>query len=150
MPMQMSVRITDHGIYQGLRKVGAGIQDWAEDEMWQFMQLVQTKASGGYTGGNTYTEVPERGYVRTGNYGRSFSIVRNGLTFTLKVAAYSKGGNEYGKYVGGDGEGEGQAPVHVGWWPVVRRVLDSMVNTELIQKMNDGLRNLLWEAGIGL
>ena len=147
MPMQMSVRVTDHGVYQGLRKLGEGLPLVAGDTLWEFMQLVQRKASGGYIGGDTYTDVPTRGYMRTGNYGRSFMVEKNGLTFKLTNATYNDG-REYGKLVGGDGYGYGQAEIHVGWWPVIYTVLTSMVDLQLVQLLGTALDQLIRDANL--
>ena len=78
-----------------------------------------------WLGGNAYA-VPERGYVRTGNLGRSAYIEQDGASTRIRVEAY-RNGVEYGKYVVGDAEGQGQAYMHAGWWMKLRDAVDAEI-----------------------
>lgn len=47
----------------------------------------------------------------------------------------------YAQYVHGDGEGEGQARIHVGRWPVARTVIEAEVERQT-ERLKDKLRSL--------
>lgn len=137
----ISIRVTDETVRIGLRKVGQGLPDATREELDEFMQEVKKEASGGYAGGNSYA-VPETGggYIRTGNYGRSTFVEREGLTYRLKNEAY-RDGRVYGKYVGGDASGNGQVPRNQ-HWPVIAQVVERLVNSQLVKQLEQKVAEL--------
>lgn len=150
MPMQISVRVTDNGITQGIRKVADGYVEATREEMDEITEDMQYEASGGYSGGSSYDLVPERGYQRTGNYGRSFVREKAGLTYRLTNATYTPTGHEYGGYVGGNSEGQGQAWMHQGVWPTIRGAVDKIVNSELVARIERKLADFFQRMGVGM
>lgn len=124
MPVQVSVRV------EGDDKIRAGLNRWARTLEPVSREVIQEhmkramKRSIPYLGGASYG-VPERGYVRTGNLGRSAYVEQTGLTTTIKVQAYNQQGREYGRYVVGGADGEGQAYMHAGWWMTLRDSVDA-------------------------
>lgn len=88
------------------------------------------KQSVPYNGGSSY-DVPERGYIRTGNLGKSTYLQESGLTYTIKSNAYSYRGKPYSVYVIGDAQGQGQARVHQGWWTPMRTAIDYQLENAL-------------------
>ena len=57
-------------------------------------------------------------YIRTGNLGRGWGVMRSG-----KTSVQFFNGTPYGPYVVGDSSGSGQAGIHAGrWWIALKRV----------------------------
>ena len=137
---QFSVRI------EGLDKLRIGLNKYIQTlpvitKSW--LERIMEKAmkrSVPYKGGNVY-DVPERGYERTGNLGRSTYMVINGLTYTIKSEAASKGG-AYSVLVIGNSKGEGQARVHYGFWTPMRSAIDLELEAALPEgdrKLQEGI-----------
>lgn len=125
--MQISVKLTGAGNIQiGLRKLAQALPDLANDDVENALELARHEASGWWSGGNSYavSETSGQTYVRTGAYGRLTYVEQDGAAFRLvSEAAHSE-------FVGGDADGEGQAWMHVGRWPVravvVRRYAETL------------------------
>jgi len=85
--------------------------------------------SPGWLGGDSYIVEPPEGssYQRTGGLGASVRIDQDGLSTRIITDTYGKDGNKYDVYVIGDSEGQGQAWMHVGRWPLERDVVDSEI-----------------------
>lgn len=117
---QFSVRIEPTRVYAGLHKVADGLEPLTRDQMDTLIEDAQYEASGGYSGGNTYANVPTvsgQVYERTGNLGRSTYWERDGLTYRMYSRAISPTGQSYSQSVVGRADGSGQTWVFVGRWP---------------------------------
>ncbi len=127
---QVSVRI------EGADKIRKGLNEFqrnaaggvTKNVLRRFMELAQHMAVP-YRGGNRY-DVPARRYERTGNLGRSTTLIEKGLTFTIVSRAY-RNGRAYSEYVIGKADGTGQAGVHVGWWTTLRDAVDAYMDKML-------------------
>ena len=121
---QVSLRVDDERVRLGLYRLGQTLPNVTKAAVRKGMKAVKKEASGGYSGGNSY-RVPERQgqkYIRTGEYGKSFDVVEEGLTFKLKSDAVQNG-RRYTRYVGGYADGTGQSWFHRGRWPLIRDVV---------------------------
>lgn len=125
MPPQFSVRIDDHGVYAGLKKLATTLKPMSQAETDSVIENAKSEVSGYYKGGASYNVPtrPNQTYIRTGNFGRSVFWERIGLTYRVIVSAYNKRGQEYGPYVVGRADGSGQAGIHAGRWPNFREVM---------------------------
>lgn len=78
-------------------------------------------------------ELPGQKYVRTQTYYYSSAtqaFVRGGNIAVAYRNDATQFGRAYPVYVGGDANGQGQAAIHVGRWPVAREVIDREVVAE--------------------
>lgn len=116
----ITIIVDDGKVKLGIRNLATKLPTMMEDEMTPIMEQAQFEAAGGYSGGNSYTvpTVYRQTYQRTGNYGRSTRVDRQGLSYKLINDATSLTGQFYGVVVGGDGLGRGQGRDFAGRWPV--------------------------------
>lgn len=145
MPVQFSVRM------EGFDEVRVGFNKFIQTlpvitKAWlKRVMTLAMKRSVPYKGGNSYA-VPERGYERTGNLGRSTYLMESGLTYTIKSEAMHKG-HAYSVYVIGNSEGEGQASVHYGFWAPMRSAVDLELEAALPEADRD-LQHGIEAAGL--
>lgn len=122
----ISVKLTGaENIQIGLNKLGAALPGLANTDVEEAMNLAKHEASGYWAGGNSYAipELPNQGYIRTGVYARSMYVEQDGRAFRLQSEA------PYSVYVGGDAQGQGQAWMHKGRWPVIADVVRKWAET---------------------
>lgn len=144
-PVQLTVRLEgDDKVRAGLHRFATSIRPLTREAVNTMMNRA-LKRSIPYLGGTGYG-VPERGYRRTGNLGRSGQVVQEGLSSRIEVAAYSKG-REYGQYVVGRADGSGQAYMHVGWWMPLRTAVDLELE-DLTGKLDSDLEQSAEAAGL--
>lgn len=134
--MRMTLRVEDKKVRLGLKYLGDAIPRLTARQQEQAMKAAKKEASA-YVGGNRYSVPIPRGsrYRRTGTYGRSFSLTKDGLSWRLESDAVQKG-RAYTRYVGGMADGSGQIKRHKQTgWPniseiVTKRVMTLVVNLE--------------------
>lgn len=142
---QVTLRISGNdSVRIGLERIGTALKELAIEDIAEVMEQAKTEASGGYRGGSSYdvSEPPGSTYVRTGEYGRSFTVTREGMSWRLKSDAYHAG-QAYTVYVGGDASGGGQASVHSGRWPLIGPTVQRIVGAALTleRKIRDFIRS---------
>lgn len=118
---QITTRTNAGKVYIAGKKFADGLDPTVGDALEEDMPDVAKAAAGGYPDGSfSGYNVAYRGdYERTGIYGGSQNWERNGLSYTISNDA------PYSKYVGGDANGAGQAYMHMGRWPIQRRVIEN-------------------------
>ena len=118
--------IGDDKLQTGFNKFALALAPVTREAAYHALELA-SKKSPGYLGGNSYI-VPESGYVRTGNLGRSVQLEQEGLSSRITVQAYSRKGYEYGHLAVGDAEGGGQAAnfAAIGW-VLLRKAVDEQI-----------------------
>lgn len=143
---QISTRVTDNGVYQGLQKVSDGLPNMTQEQLDAAMDEAKYEVSGGWNGGNNYAvdERPGQTYERTGNLGASTYWERIGLTYAMYSDAYHDG-KAYSKYVVGMADGSGQAWMHAGRWPNFADTMAKWADI-IIQRAKDGLDMLIGSA----
>ena len=110
-------------------KVRLGLNKWGQSLSPLTRAIIRAamkralKVSPAYKGGNAYAIEGRGDYERTGNLGRSTFLVEEGLSFRVQSEAY-RDGQPYSEFVIGDGDGNGQAPWHVGRWPTLRSAVE--------------------------
>lgn len=143
MPVQTSVRLEgDDKIREGLNRFSAALPDLTREDLRLALEAAKEKII------EYPPELPGQRYVRTGNYGRSFTVDLDGLTATLKGSAYQNG-KDYTVFVGGNAEGFGQADIHYGRWPVIADEAARAADT-LKPVLDDDIQKLAQQEGIGL
>ena len=145
---QISVRYDDHGVYQGVKKVSDGLPQLSREAMDGLFDEAKYEVSGGYSGGNTYNNVPElyaQSYERTGNLGRSTYWERHGLTYKMYSNAIGKTGQAYSEQVLGNASGGGQGSAFIGRWPNFMQTMTKWREIG-IQRMKDALDRLIGGA----
>lgn len=149
--MQVTAKIEAGKVRQSLHNLGDAIPKIGRRRFKQTMEQARYEASGGYTGGASYSIAapPRPSYERTGTYGRSFGIRDNGgLSYTLQSDAVQRG-NHYTTAVGGNASGQGQAAVHVGRWPKIADSVRKWLG-QLLQDIEADLAAVLRQEGMGL
>ena len=146
---QITVKINGLDKVQiGLQNIGRAIPALSARAIKTQMEKAKEEASGLYPAGghSGYIVAPplRSKYVRTGRYGSRMQVVRNGpQDYTLRAGA------PYSVYVGGDSQGYGQAQVHSGRWPVIRKVVDKFV-TPCAEQIDTDLGKIIRDEGMGL
>ena len=145
----ITISFDDSKVKLGIRNLATKLPSAMEDEMTPLMEQAQFEASGGYQGGNSYTVPTTYGqtYIRTGNYGRSTYVDRQGLTYKLKNNATSPTGQFYGVVVGGDGQGRGQGRDFVGRWPLRFAVMQKWAAVA-IERMRSKIDAMIGDFGL--
>lgn len=144
--MQASIR------WEGLNELRVGFSRLARivpDITVEGVEEVATRAmkrSVPWNGGSNYS-IPERGYTRTGNLGRSTFVERDGYTVTIQSQAYTRHGRPYSRHVIGDGFGEGQAKVHNGIWVPMKKAVDDEVE-ELSPRVEANIARGIQQSGL--
>lgn len=149
--MQITAKIDDGKVRQSLHKVGDALPKIGKRRLKNVVKQASYDASGGYNGGASYSlAAPEKpSYKRTGTYGRSFKVVESGpISYTLKSDAVQNG-RHYTVKVGGNAEGQGQAGIHVGRWPLIMQSVRKYLET-LVTEFEQELSQLLRGEGMGL
>lgn len=113
----------DDKVRLGLNKWGQSLKPLSRASLRAAMKRA-LKVSPAYRGGNSYAIETRGDYERTGNLGRSTFLVEEGLSFRVQSEAY-RDGQPYSEFVIGDGDGNGQAPWHVGRWPTLRGAVEA-------------------------
>lgn len=134
---QITARITgDDKVAIGLKKLGDAIPALAARSIMAAMNKAKEEASAqwpvaAYAGyGVPYR--PGQKYKRTGRYGSGFKVERNGpQNYTLQNRT------PYAPFVGGDSEGQGQAWMHEGRWPVIRETVEKFIEPMVQQVDHD-------------
>ena len=150
---QITLKITNlDNVQRGIRTVGKAIPGIAKRNVRRAMERAKKVASGGWSGGANYTIplLPNQGYERTGLYGQSFQITEIGLSVRLESNAIGERGQDYTTYVGGNAEGEGQAAIHAGRWPLIKDAVMAEVERSLIQEIDADLTRVIQQEGLGL
>lgn len=120
---QVTLRLeNDDKVRLGLNKWGRSLKPLTRAALRAVMKRA-LKVSPAHRGGNTYAIETRGDYERTGNLGRSTFLVEEGLSFRVQSEAY-RDGQPYSEFVIGDGDGNGQAPWHVGRWPTLRSAVE--------------------------
>lgn len=147
---QISVRIDSEKVMIGLRKFGATIPDIVGETVeGDYAERVLKAIGGNYRGGSSYgVPLPASGVdVRTGNYGRSVTYVREAMTYRFMNSAYSRRGYNYGPRLTGDGNGQNQAWWAAGRWPNARQKVEEQT-LPLVTELDDSLQNGIEAAGL--
>lgn len=145
---QITVKVISDQVMRGLRNIGQAIPTIGKKDVLAAMKRAKKTASANYPGGaHGGYDVPPRNYQRTGNYGRSFSIVQDGLSVRLLSEAY-RDGKPYSVLVGGDATGAGQAGIHAGRWPKLADAVDAEVET-LLTEIDADLSKVIRTNGLG-
>lgn len=130
---QITVKLTGaDNVQVGLSTLGAALPNLVNDNVAEIMESARYEASGGWSGGNSYTvpEVYGQTYIRTGVYGRSTYVVQDGRSYRLLSEA------PYAVQVGGDSTGAGQGRDFIGRWPNIAQVVTKWADT-LTKKLDD-------------
>jgi hypothetical protein len=144
--MQISVRLSNlDNVIRGVRRFGAALLGVNKRAMDRAMRKAGRKARGFFPAGAVMGyDVPPRGdYQRTGEYGVSFHVYETRTGARLEVGA------AYARYVGGDSEGQGQAWMHRGRWPVISDAVNEELDA-LVQEVDADLSAVIRQEGIGL
>lgn len=147
---QISVRIDSQKVMIGLRKFGDAIPDIiGETVEGDYAERVTKAISGQYRGGSSYgVALPASGKnVRTGNYGRSVTWEREGMTYRFMNNAYSRRGYNYGIKLTGDGNGQNQKWWAAGRWPIAKIAVENET-LSLVTELDDSLKNGIEAAGL--
>lgn len=147
---QISVRIDSEKVSIGLRKFGDSIPDIVSEAVeGDYAERVLKAIGGDYRGGSSYgVPLPASGVdVRTGNYGRSVTWVREGMTYRFLNNAYSRRGYNYGPLLTGDGNGQNQKWWAAGRWPIAKIEVENET-LSLVTKMDKSLQNGIEAAGL--
>ena len=150
---QITLTFTNLGnVQRGIRTVGQAIPGITKRNFKRAMKRAKKVASGGWSGGANYTVslLPNQGYERTGNYGQSFKITEVGWNWRLESHAMGERGQGYTTYVGGNAEGEGQAAIHAGRWPLIKDAVMAEVERSLVQEIDADLTRVIQQEGLGL
>lgn len=149
MPSQFTIRVEKDVVQVGLTRLAASIPEAYKDVMEGAMEEAKIEASGGYSGGNSYTVPTVYGqtYIRTGNLGRAVFWERDGQSYRMKHNAASlRGGGEYGTKVLGRADGSGQTKWFVGRWPNFKTVMDKWGRI-IIERLNNAVEKAIRQAG---
>lgn len=147
---QISVRIDSKKVMIGLRKFGDAIPDIVGATVeGDYAERVLKAISGQYRGGSSYgVALPASGKnVRTGNYGRSVTYVREGMTYRFLNNAYSRRGYNYGVKLTGDGNGQNQKWWAAGRWPIAKIEVEKETES-LVRELDESLKNGIEAAGL--
>jgi len=136
---QITTRTNAGNVYIAGRKFASGLAPTIGDTLEEEMPDVAKAAAGGYPDGSYsgYAVVYRQGqdYDRTGVYGGSQNWERNGLSYTISNDA------PYSQYVGGDAAGR-QAWMHMGRWPIQRRVIENWMHDKAPEILTDKIDEL--------
>ena len=146
----ISVRIDSEKVVIGLRKFGDAIPDIVNETVeGDYAERVLKAIGGDYRGGSSYgVALPASGVnVRTGNYGRSVTYVRDAMTYRFMNNAYSRRGYNYGPLLTGDGNGQNQAWWAAGRWPNAKIEVEKQT-LSLVRELDDSLKNGIEAAGL--
>ena len=145
----ISFRVTDTGVKLGVNKIAGKLPQVSRETLDEIMEQAKFEASGGYSGGNTYTVPTVYGqtYERTGNLGRSVRYLREGLTYRMINDAVSKTGQPYGVKVLGDASGAGQGRDFVGRWPNFAAVMAKWAGIA-VERMRSVLDAMVGDFGL--
>lgn len=142
MAVQITSRFDGEKVKRSLHTVGAAIPKLTRRRLAAGMKRAQKRIT-------TYPpELPRQVYVRTGNYGRSWAVVQNGMSFTLQGRAIGKGGRDYTRYVGGYADGSGQAEIHAGRWMLAATAVDQELAT-MVSEVEGDISAVLQNEGMG-
>ena len=146
---QISFRVTDTGVKLGINKIAGKLPQVSRETLDEIMEQAKFEASGGYSGGNTYTVPTVYGqtYERTGNLGRSIRYLREGLTYRMINDAIDKNGKLYGDIVLGRADGSGQGRDFVGRWPNFAATMAKWAGIA-IERMRSVLDALVGDFGL--
>ena len=145
----ISFRVTDDGVKLGLQKIAGKLPQVTRETLDEIMEQAKFEASGGYSGGNSYTVPTVYGqvYERTGNLGRSVRYLREGLTYRMINDAVSKTGQPYGVKVLGAADGSGQGRDFVGRWPNFAATMRKWADIA-VERMHSVLDTLTGDFGL--
>lgn len=154
--MQITVKIEDKKVRQGVHNIGEAIPRIGKRRVKQAMDGAKADASGQFPRGSFsgYTVAPPAGstYTRTGRYGKSFQVAAtdSGMGYKLSSDAIYKG-NHYSVYVGGNAQGQGQAAIHArrGGWALIKDAVDKWVAI-LIREVKADLSQIVRGEGMGM
>lgn len=149
----ITVRVDDSGVRRGLKRIGDAIPDLTDDEIMAGLDKARNEVRAQWPRGGVqgYDAPLRRGqrYRRTGNLGASTTWIRTGRSFQIVSNAISPRGQAYSVFVLGDAQGKGQTRIHRGRWPVFAEVVKKWSET-MVQNINNALRRLVRDAGMGL
>lgn len=156
---KISVSIDDTNVRVSGRKLGKAIEDLSHEQAKKALAEARLGASGGWppggsgglagaaSGSYTVPERPQQRYVRTGAYGRSVRVERDGGTYKLITDAYSPRGYNYGPRLTGNANRTGQAWWAANRWPVAADEVQK-ATASLVQDIDKGIDRAAEAVGL--
>lgn len=115
------------------------------------LEAAAQEARGGWPDGphTGYVVAPpdKTRYKRTGTLGASTRWEPSGVAYRIVSAAVSPKGRAYSRYVLGDGQGQGQAQVHRGRWPLLLDIARKWAGV-LTKRIDSGIAKKAAEEGL--
>ena len=135
--------ITSVGPIEGAKLIRQGLEDTTDaipkiGRRQIYLALLRVMTRGKTYPGKRPKKKGLRPYVRTSTLRRGWNLVNlEDQGYELSVEATSPRGHPYEVYVLGDEDGEGQAYMHVGRWPLYRTLVDEELSRlpEVIQSL---------------
>ncbi len=143
MATSITINVDDGKVRLGLNNLATKLPTMMESEMTPIMEQAKFEASGGYSGGNSYTVPTVYGqiYERTGTLGRGIHVTRTNLKYQMESFA------SYSVSVLGNAAGAGQTRDFVGRWPNMAAVMAKWAAVA-IERMRSKIDAMIIDFGL--